>query len=353
MENVYLVIADLHLSEKNKTSRYDYQSEINHVIQNLSEIVQKYRSQNKNVISLWLGDIVDRGFRSVDKSIKAFQFLDNLCYLFDSNFVCLGNHEKTYSKGNPFWNLVNTVDSELLSSTDPRIAKGVVARGFENKVRILDSLTDGEVEFLFNHYGVGVQSPNRQKISIGLFHQDIVFREVMDDAKEKLLNVFEMTQKEMEDKYGYTYLESSPILVGYNYCFFGHNHKLYGTWKNDEGCTLQYLASLGRTNVTEVNNSFLERDIPAIIVKDGIFAGVEHNTFNLLSREQCIDENSVITNRKNYERMKDRNRYKSYKDLSDNPIENLLLNLESEECKTILLNILEDKEDLILGSLKS
>lgn len=352
MKTVYLFISDLHLSEKNKSSRLDYEREINHVCKIIVKTANKYIENDYRVIGIWIGDLIDRGFRSVDKALKSYQYLEAVMSVFDANFICLGNHEKTYSKNNPFWFLVNSVDSEILKSSDAKIAKGVSPKGLFNKVFIRDKIVDGEIEILFNHYASGIQSPDRQKISIGVFHQDIVFREVMDDAKEKLESLFELPKEEMEKNYGYTYLESSPILVGYNYCFFGHNHKLYGTWKNDDGCILQYLASLGRTNVTEVNNLFLERDIPAMIVEDGVFIREEHNTFELLSRELCIDENSVNNNKKSYKYLKERNKFKSYKSLSEDPIESLLLNLNDDTNKSIILNILDDKDDIVFSDLK-
>lgn len=66
-------------------------------------------------------------------------------------------------------------------------------------------------------------------------------------------------------------------------------HQVYGTWgytnpKTGKSSVLCYLASLGRSNVTEVNDDFLERNVPAVLIDDVLLMRVQR-IFDC--RERC------------------------------------------------------------------
>ena len=313
--DVFLIITDLHASYRNKNSRHDYLNEIDYVIDNLFKIIESYPYDN--VYLIFLGDVVDNSYKDQAKAV----YLNNLFVLLLNKvkgiYFTVGNHEMTYYRDNPFWTLFNTIESEELKKV---MTKSWQPKGLLNLGHIVDRLEFGEVVFNFNHHPTRVLDAIPAKINIGFFHKDIVSKAIVEDMKiNNELDIFEVKP---------TYVEKSNLLRGYQYCFFGHVHKIYGRWiyedeQTQEKTLLCYLASLGRPNHTEVKNNFLERDIPAVIISDGKFQEIEHNFFNLLSREQSVKEEIIVHQQKLYENRKDMNYFKEYMQVTDDPIENI------------------------------
>lgn len=334
MRNVYLVVTDLHASYKNKDSRYDYLNEIDYVIDNLVRIIDSYKDSKVHLI--FLGDIADNSFKNQSKAI----YFNNLFVYFkkkvESINAVVGNHEMSYYVDNPFWSLFNSIKSERIQKVMHRSWQPT---GLLQLVEVLDVLEDGEVNFCFNHHATDIVRPKAGKINIGLFHKDIVCKAIIEDMKiNNELDIFETNP---------VYIEKNNILTGYNYCFFGHAHKVYGNWNYEDDVThekikLYYLASLGRPNHTEVNDKFLERNIPAIIVNDGKLETIEHNKFNLISRGESVKEEVVRLKQKIYHERKAIGYFKEYRHTSDNPIENIksLLSMEPKA-----LNLFEEYEN--------
>lgn len=346
--NVYLVITDLHKYYKDKIARTNYVKEIDYVEDKIKELISYYKSMGYNVILIFLGDIFDSSYREVGASLEVQPAFYKLATTVKSVFSVVGNHELTYRNNNPFWYLINNIKSANLKNLDKKYK---LTKSDYGCINICDKLIDGEVEFLFNHYSTGIQKPSDDKVSIGLFHQDVLFRHVLDDAKTHNREVFELNEEIMKEKYKYVYLtdELNP-LIGYKVCMFGHQHKLYGEWvDNDNNLSLLYLASLGRTNHTEVLDSFLERDIPAVIVETGKFIKLEHNKFNLIGRKECINEDIVKINRTKYERSKEKKELKKYVEKTDDPVSSVKAHFNNPLINSIIDNIIENDEDLILA----
>ena len=319
--NVYLVISDLHDYYKTKPNRFDYVKEIEHVKNYINILIEKYKNLGYDVNLLFLGDIYDRSYRNIEKGIQGYTGLEKLCKSVKASFVCVGNHEFTYSNSNPFWHLVKTIDSDTIKSYKGGRWK---AKGDFNHLTICDKLIDGNVEILFNHYGCGIQDGSSDKTTIGLFHQDIYFKEILEDAKIKNREIFEVCAEEASKQFSTVYMDNNNLLQRYQYAFFGHNHLLYGKWFNDDyNLYLYYLASLGRTNHKEVLNSFLERDIPAIIIKDGNLVEIQSNLFNLMRREDCVKEDVVEKAQEKYKTRKYRTFTKTSESFDENPIESI------------------------------
>lgn len=348
MANVYLIVSDLHKSPNRKKNRFDYGNEIYQVELEIMRLIKHYRFSGNKVYLIFLGDLFDRGIKDSDSAMGSLNEASYLCSKADGSYSVVGNHEKTYKKGNPFWHLVKSVDSSKLNANNNGL---VLAKGKSSTVKIIDRLEDGEVEFIFNHHGVGVSNAKKGKVSIGLFHQDIVFREILDEAKMKNRKLFELDESTMKDKYDFSYIDRDDgILSNYNYCFFAHMHKLYGTW-NMDNCTLVYLASLGRPNHTEVQENFLERIIPAIVVNDGVLDRVDYNKFDLASRVSSVNEVAVTKASIEYERVKEVRSRSTSQALSSDPIENIKIMLNSDKSSKIIDSILSDISDPLLDQI--
>lgn len=301
-----------------------------------------------------LGDEFNNSYRDVDAALTDMNNAQKLSREFNESYIVIGNHELTYYKNNPLWHLIKSVDSEFIHKNRK---SGWKAKGVIPHIKVVDRIVDGDVEFLFNHYGSGVRAADSYKKSIGLFHQDIVFRALLDEAKTKFKDYFELDKSVMEDKHGYVYLDDNNILKGYNNCYYGHSHMLYGTWEDELGIQHNYQASLGRTKESEVRDDFLERNIGVIIVENGKLVSCEKEYFNLMSREECINESSVLDRKEKYRIEKERKSFKNYISSDDDPIANIKQSIKTSPIMTkIVEDILETKPDefihLLEGYLK-
>ena len=229
----------------------------------------------------------------------------------------LGNHETTYYASNPFYTLVNSIESEKVRKILNKVWQ---PRGLENIFRVVDTVVDGNVILHFNHYGTPISRAIPEKVNIGLYHQDIINSEIRDL----------MTTTYSNDLYYCRPInfDNTDIFDGFAYNFFGHMHKVYGTWKYKNASTkketvLCYLASLGRPNVTEVQDNFLERNIPVICVKDGELSEVNDNIFMLPSRASCVKEDVVKVAKEAYQKVKERRELLDYVPTSDDPVKSI------------------------------
>lgn len=347
---MYLIISDMHISSGNKNNRIDYSNEVTYAINKVVEICNRYRGQGYKTVALFLGDIHDLSYRDSDSALMAYNSFREFTKGFSKVFSVVGNHEFTYYKNNPFWHSLKDLNSKRVLEKSKR--GNWFAKGKENYINVVDSIQDGEVEFIFNHYGTGIQRPDSDKFSIGLFHQDIYFREILDEAKARGLLIFEKDEETMKKRYGYIYLSENSPLKGYNYCTFGHNHSLYGEWKDDYGCTLNYLASLGRTNHREVQDSFLERNVPAVIVENGKLLCIQDNKFNLMKRSDCVNEESVNKQSKLRDIQKERKEIVTLSVCNENPVDAVRQTFNNPSVDRILDSILLNENDAFLMDFK-
>lgn len=343
-KNAYLITSDLHKSYINLRNRFDYPKEVEYAESKIIECATKYKNLGYTVNRLSLGDEFHNSYRDVDKAMKDQNSAISLASTFNKTFICLGNHDFTYYKGNPLWHLISRVNDTSVHRTRKR---GWTPKGVIPFINVVDRFSDGEVEFVFNHYNSNIKTPDPSKYTIGLFHQDIVFREILDEAKLKFDNVFELDEGTMITKHNYVYLDETNQLTGYSHCFHGHSHMLYGTWEDDNGTTNHYMASLGRTTHKEVRDDFLERNIGVILVENGKLSGIEFFKFNLMDRASCVDETKVRLSQEKYEKSKENNAIKSYKGITDDPIVNIKSSLNNSTYDYIIDSILNDSEDVL------
>lgn len=323
-KTAYIIISDLHASYKNIENRNDYLYEIDYVIHKIISLGSDYKNKGYKVVLLFLGDIVDRSFKEIDKGIWLNNVFVKLRMMFDNIYSVIGNHEFTYYKDNPFWTLMNKIDSEEIVSS---INKVWQPKGELQLINVVDQFIDGDVVFNFNHHPTRIIEPIPNKVNIGLFHKNLVPKAISEQMKrEKNLDIWDGMLEEFVN---------TRVLDGYNYCFMGHVHKIYGKWRftNDDSqweSFLYYLASVGRPNHSEVQDNFLERNMPTVIVEDGKFVNVEDNFFDLPSRPMSVLEEVVKAQQETYQAVKKKKEFYTTQIYSDDPVENIRSSLASE-----------------------
>lgn len=300
-KNVYLLIPDLHMGNIKAANRKDYRREQINVQQCMLNIAVKYKLEDCNVITLFLGDIFHNSYKDVNNALVDKEFITMWRQRVGECFVCMGNHEFTYYKANPFYTCLSEIESERVRS----LGRLTQPTGLVNTLRVVDELHDGNTHFYFNHFGTGIFHPTLDGINIGLFHQELVDYSMKDFG--------EWTSD-------YKDFDASGIFSGYDYAFLGHMHMIYGVWKS-KGTVLAYLGSLGRTKENEISDTSLERNIPAVIVEDGVFVGIEDNKFNLLDRESCIHEGVIVDTKVKNELKEVVNDARQYQPNAERPVD--------------------------------
>ena len=347
-KTAYMVVTDLHSSYKNKENRFSYLKEIEDVITKTIGIGIRYKEQGYRVILIFLGDIADRSFKEMDKGIWLNNIFVRYRMIFDNIYSVLGNHETTFYKDNPFWTLMNKIDSTELHTNLNHAWK---PKGLLQLVNIPDRLVDGEVVFNFNHHATKVLEPIAGKVNIGLFHKNLVPDSIAKQMKkEKGLDIWEGALEEFVH---------TGLLDGYDYCFMGHVHKVYGIWTfiNDYSSYkshLYYLASLGRPDVSEISDKFLERNIPVVIVEDGKLVRVDNNIFELASRSDSVKEEVVDAQQKTYKEVKRKREFYENEILTDDPLQNIRNSLSTEptlllEFDEMIRGVSETRQNKILN----
>lgn len=336
-KNAYLIASDLHLSYKNLRSRIDYRKETDVACNKLKEIAASYKEKGYNIILLLLGDVFHRSYNDVFNACNDNNFFYMWANTFGKIYSVIGNHELTYYSSNPFYTLISEIKSEKVHGIISRVWQPVGSAGV---IDVIDRLDDGDTTFYFNHYGTQITVPSGSKHSIGLFHQDLVSQELLNLASKQL-----STQV-----YGNTIdVEGSGIFDAYNYAFLGHMHTVYGTFRTDAGTILCYLASLGRTNITEVNDNFLERNIPVVCVEDGSLAGVFDNKFLLPAYKDCVKVSEVVKHQEEAALQKEKTAIKRAASFNDDPVQNVIANLSGNALASKLFKELLEQPESSYG----
>lgn len=324
----YLLIPDVHLGNILSPNRINYRNEMLDVQIKLTRIAVDYKKAGYDVVALFLGDIFHSSYRDVTSALVDKEFITMWNDKIGKIYSVVGNHELTYYKANPFYTAIAEMQSEKIKAITNKVWTPL---GATTTINVVDELIDGEVCFLFNHYGTNISAPKDGLINIGLFHQDLIDPQIkreMERSDRRLSFVKE------------TELENSAILRGYQYCYFGHLHTVYGAWKAGE-TYLVYLASLGRTNEGEVRNDFLERNIPAVLVEDGQLKGIKDNFIQLLPREECIREDVLEKMREHSVKQKEKKELRNYTPIKDDPMGSLKVTFLDN---AIISRILSDLE---------
>lgn len=330
MKSVYLVVSDLHFSGQSKHNRYNYDKELFVVMHKIVDLITEYRSNQYKVYIIFLGDVFDRSYKSPEKYGIDSSFFFKLRQESDGLFAVCGNHEFTYYDRNPFWTLVSEIKSSRVNSL---VKVNRQPLGFENIFEIRDSLEFEDCVFHFNHFGCIDSIPVIGKKNIAFYHKPIYNKVIIDDATMKGLQV---EFAEHSNSY------PVEVLKKYDYCFLGHMHLLYGQWKAGD-CIVTYLASLGRPSKAEVLDSFLERNIPTILLDDNKFVEVRQNKFLLPSRDISVIKEVDVEESVKYEIQKVQKDAKNYISATDDPIRNIKNKIADNPDALALLNSLINK----------
>ena len=267
-KNAYLVMTDLHFDFQ-KANRKDYFSEILNSMNDILTIATRYKECGYSVKLCALGDVYDAGLSNASEAMQAIEIFRFFCNQFDTVYSVVGNHELTYAKDNPFWFLVSTVEDISLVET----RKYLQPRGLSDTITIPSIVHDGDTHLFFNHFGTRAKVPSAEGVRIGLFHQNVGSNDIC-----KMWGTFDN-------------VEEASYVQAYNYCFFGHMHLAKGKYflNSEHTCQGEWLGTIGRTKVNEVNLEDLQVNIPVILVEDGKFKTIEDNLIELLAPAQCID----------------------------------------------------------------
>lgn len=340
MKNAYVIVTDTHFTYRNKPNRHDYLMEIDYVKSKIDEIGISYLKRGYTPILIFLGDVYDNSYKDVTKAlIEQDEMYKRKQNIFPRIFSVLGNHDLHFPKNNPFWTLVSN-DSISVNNLPTARFKPL---GDVGVLEVVDRINDGDVVFNFNHYSSDVLNPINDKINIGLFHQDIVCSPAISSAINKGLNPYQHSSIMLDDK---------DVLVGYDYSFFGHFHKYYGTWEIDSGRRIYYLGSLVRPNHEEVSDNYLERNIPTVLVEDGKFVGIEDNLFNLPSRLLSVIDVKVKEQQEKRKKTKERKLLLEHELFNESLVDSIKDTFNDAMYTEIIDSMIKREEDVYFATLK-
>lgn len=313
-------IPDLHVFHS-LANRYDYKSEIIAIIERIGRIVYKYKQNGYKCISISNGDLSHKGSSKDTLNDHSVQAIKLYLSYFDENYLNLGNHEFSYFKNNPVFKFIREIEDPRVRMNYPHIK----CTSLVEDLRVVPILEYEDFEIVFTPYGY---YPERGKkpISHLVMHDDLV----SDHAYNKLTT--EMPEYKLKRKF--------IAADQFDYVYCGHNHLTRETWF--QGKTKIYnLASLGRSNVNEVDDSSRHRVIPVILSENGFFKEVVEEAITLHKRADVIDEDKLIASRLAYQATKERKVTRESLAISQtkNPIEALeedILVAENDNLTAIL-----------------
>lgn len=303
-------IADMHLFHT-LANRVDFLGEGLAIIDYIGSLVDRYKRQGYTCVSLLNGDVAHKGSATDSKNDPVAQAIKLLLSFFDENYLNIGNHEITYHKNNPIYKFIDSIEDERVIRRHPQIRTSSLLRD----LRVVPILEYNDFEIVFTPYGEYPERGTREK-SILVMHDDLLSAH----ARNKLAS--EMPMYKIKP-YGI------PDET-FDYVFCGHNHMVLEKWES--GSTQIYnLASLGRSNVKEVDDSFRQRIIPIILSEDGNFSKIAEESITLHPRCDIVSEQEVEESKSKYEVQKDRAEVRKQLAISSttNPLEALEIDIEA------------------------
>lgn len=296
--SIVLVFQDLHDWDNNIRGRKNYISECDYNLDEIYRLALETRRKNprEDLYGVFLGDVVHREFRSIDRSIYFYARMTEIRSLFKDMFLVVGNHEITYSNNNPVWSLVKTIESKSAP------VKANYAKGRLPLLRVVDFVDIDGVRLHFIHHS---STTNRfaSGRNIAFAHDTFLC--------EPLINSMQIRNDvDLKTEYtGYTAINDSSFLRNFDEVYFGHLHLAFGSYTVKFDCgrktTLNYMGSIGRTNKSEVRILKQSREVAMIRLKDGDYSK-DSLTFNLCPVEDVIDFEKVRKAEEAYVDAKDR-----------------------------------------------
>ncbi len=261
---VHLVVPETHIKDTNLPARKDYVAEMKDIFSAVEHVVQLYNPEK----TIFMGEIFDRGFKTVAGSCYWFHTLLSLCQF--TEVCCVkGNHEDSFYHDNPIWYLGN----------------GAGMHGIGTVTFPENFISEG-VAFNFQHYNRKFQ-PIQGSKSILFSHRDIMTQQIRDLLEKQTGENIWWTKNTQG-------VITSELFPEYDAVFNGHMHKLCAMLRIkrkyvESLLTLVYTSTLGRTNITEVNDNSLWKYMYLIDCFDGDFEIIPVG-IRLPSYEECVVE---------------------------------------------------------------
>ena len=308
--DIVRIIPEEHRWDKNFETRVDYVEECksyaNRILADLEKQKALLDPEKDRLFVIYMGDINHRDFSDLESFLYWLQYFIRLNEICDGNvYSLIGNHEITYSHNNLFWMI-----SDIQSDWAKERLKHLNASGMlKPLIKVVDELVLNDTMFIMGHYGRDLSEYTESSISpeiknvILLTHNQIMNSTVIRHFRENM-------HRDMSPEHiRYTSLEKEGILPRterLRRVYVGHMHKAYGQFhfvSDIDGVNydvvLDYLASIGRTNVTEIAEDFCERNIPNITC-DIICLYCYCIIFTLVSRGVVVNEATLTRNRETY-----------------------------------------------------
>ncbi len=275
-----------------------------------------------NPVVVFLGDLYHRGCKGSEDVFPLLEFPLSLHEMTDGRvYSVVGNHELTYSKGNPFWALANVHSVYVRKKT------------FSAEViKVTDYLRIGSCLFYLKHYGFDYLREDDEKVLEGvedsfcLTHNTLMSDTIREVLKKKGLdpNPHDTKAKQLFSGVAVPRTETlREVFVGHMHCAIAKF--MVNEFSNgiDYSFGVNYLGSIGRTSSIEYNKNTL-REVPKVSIRGGKFTDLEFLPLQLQERQVAISESQVKELKKGYVLTKQREELKSMKALDNDKVVEVL-----------------------------
>ena len=300
-----VIISDRHIWNKNIKTIPNYLQEIERINQEIYSCIREC----ENPVAIHVGDLYHQSIQSSDLAERYSVYPKTMHIMTNKrNYSVVGNHEITYSRNNPFWNLAS-LNSDFILKKSHSVVDEISLTNTEllklkkdSPIKIYDELRIGKTLFVFGHYSA-------------LFTEELDLTDIddvyvishnailEDEIAEALL------ENGMQNNIQYLHAKNIfnsgvlPDTVKLRGVFVGHMHTAYGKFNIEEdnkNFFIQYLGSLARTQVGEFteNNT---RILPILRIRDGKVQSIDYHEITLAARHLSIDKNLVEANREKRE----------------------------------------------------
>lgn len=289
MSKHVFIIPEPHLWDKTFKNRVYYPGEISSCLAGIIETVKTFDGDK---IIIFPGDVFHRGYGDIDGLVAAFNLFKELNTITKGNvYSCVGNHELSYTDNNPFWILAED-QTERYDYLHGLKAFGAMQPG----IKVVDSLDVGPLSFIFGHFNREDFDICTKKDTVLISHNAITEPEIISYMNQKY---DDDTKVEYMHTVGIREGKYIPLLDNLKYVFVGHMHTYYGKFNVEEiingvpmKYVLQYMGSIGRTSVSDINDKNLSRIIPHFTIADETYV-YEPIAFQLKPRAEVIIEKAV------------------------------------------------------------
>lgn len=341
---IFIIISDLHSWDSNIRNRKSYLHECEYIYQYVCLLLKEVRKNNPGykIYLVLLGDVAHRGLKSTTAVTIWVQKMQYWRALVNGIFCVTGNHEFTYSELNFYWYCLSTIESDYIKD------RGYIGLGMLPIFRIPDLLEVNGRKLFFNHFGNCQIEPCDVLFSHNLYMNDLIHTKVI-----------ELSDKSQQKKYNsYADLEElGSFKKSLKYAFFGHNHMFKSKFKvdwDDNGeheTMLYYLASLGRTNIREVQFLDKIRVVPQLYIEEDGSMEIFENMLEL-PEDKAVLDNVQLTKKEITQDKKDEVKktkegvevtvMQEYELMEGTPLENLKKKFKND---SISLSIIESIQE--------